>query len=88
MNLVAVVGAAGLSAALSLIALLSSKRSKRVEHKFEIRNPHWDKPVIVSAKGQTAAARKARKLVKKEAEAAAKTRKLVESIPSLSVLRR
>jgi hypothetical protein len=87
MNLIVVVGSAGLSAALSLIALFSTKRPKRVEHRFEIHNPHWDKPVIVSAKGQTAAARKARKLVKKEVQAAAKTRKLVESIPSLSVIR-
>lgn len=83
MNLVAVLGSAGISATLSVTALVSylfSKRAKRVEHKFAVRiPPYGDRQVIVSAKGQAEAAAKARKLVKGEAEAAAKAHKLVES---------
>jgi hypothetical protein len=76
MNLVAVLGSAGASGALSLAALvlyLLSKREKRVKHKFQVTIPRQDgetEVVDVIAKGPQQAQARANKLINSRNNAA------------------
>ena len=65
MNLLAALGAAVISAFLSLIALVAylfSQRGKRLDHRYRVEIPNQREPLEVVAKDKAQAEEKARRL--------------------------